>query len=143
MPYCFTDHLYPGVPLLSLHEVKPHETFTLGDLDIVPVVVMHGRLPILGYRIGKLVYITDMKTMALGELDYLQGVDTLVVNALRLNREHHAHQLLDDAVAFARKVGARRTYLIHCTHQIGLYERTNALLPEDIRLAYDGLTLEI
>ena len=143
MPYCFTDHLYPGVPLLSLHEAVPHIPITVGDLEIMPVEVMHGKLPILGYRIGPLAYITDMKTMAPGEAALLEGVDTLVVNALRLTKEHHSHQLLDDAVAFARQVGARRTYIIHCTHNIGLHEHTNATLPADIRLAYDGLVVEV
>jgi phosphoribosyl 1,2-cyclic phosphate phosphodiesterase len=143
MPYCFSEHLYPGVPLLSLHEVALHEPIHIGDMEVVPFRVMHGKMPILGFRVGALAYITDMKTMAEEEMPFLQGVDTLVVNALRLKKEHHSHQLLADAVAFAQKTGARRTFLTHMTHQIGLHEVTNATLPDGIDLAYDGLVVEI
>ena len=72
----------------------------------------------------------------------LQGVDTLVVNALRREREHYSHQLLDDAVQLARRVGARRTYLIHACHDIGLQKDLDELLPPDIRMAYDGMVVK-
>ena len=62
-PYCFTDHLYPGVPKLNLHSIQPHAKFVIGDIEVTPITVMHGKLPILGYRFGKLAYITDMKTI--------------------------------------------------------------------------------
>ena len=143
MPYCFSDHLYPGVPLLDLHAIAPHEPLRVGDIDIMPIQVMHGKLPILAFRIGPLAYITDMKTIDDGEMSYLKGVDTLVVNALRIKKEHHSHQLLADAIAFAKRVGARRTYLIHCTHQMGLHAETSRILPKGVSLAYDGLTITI
>lgn len=143
-PYCFADHLYPGVPLLSLHVVEPHVPIQIGDLPpVIPFVVMHGKMPILGFRIGKLAYITDMKTIDKSEIPYIEGVDTLVVNALRKQKEHHSHQLLDDAIAFARQLGARQSYIIHTTHQIGLHAETNPQLPEGIQLAYDGLVIHI
>ena len=104
----------------------------------MPIEVMHGKLPILGYRIGKLVYITDMKNIDEGEYPYLEGTELLVVNALRFDKPHHSHQLVDDAIKFARRVGARQTLLIHVCHDIGLHEKVNAMLPEDIQLAYDG-----
>ena len=141
-PYCFADHLYPGVPLLSLHVIEPHVPIHIGDLTIVPIVVMHGKMPILGFRIGKLAYITDMKTIDESEMPYIEGVDTLVVNALRKQKEHHSHQLLDDAVQLARRVGARRTYLIHACHDIGLQKDLDELLPPDIRMAYDGMVVK-
>ncbi len=138
LPYCFAEHRYPGVPAIGLHEIHPHELLRIGDLEIVPIQVMHGQLPILGYRIGPLAYITDMKTMDEGEMPYLEGTELLVVNALRFDKPHHSHQLVADAVAFARKVGARQTYLIHSCHDIGLHAEVNAKLPQDIQLAYDG-----
>ncbi len=143
MPYCFAKHLYPGVPLLDLHEILPHEPLRIGDVEVTPFEVMHGKLPILGFRIGSLAYITDMKTIAEGEMAYLKGVETLVVNALRIEKPHHSHQLLADAVAFAQRVGARRTFLTHFSHHIGLHEKTSALLPDTVRLAYDGLVVEV
>ncbi len=142
-PYCFVDDLYLGVPRLTLHAIDKHRPFRVGDIDVMPIEVMHDRLPILGYRFGKLAYITDMKTIADAELPYLDGVEVLVVNALRWDKPHHSHQLVDDAVAFARRIGARQTYLIHMTHEIGLTDAANERLPQGIQLAYDGLVIDL
>lgn len=143
MPYCFTDKLYPGVPLLKLHTIVPHKCMKIGDVDVVPIQVMHDWLPILGYRFGKLAYITDMKTIDAGELKYLQGVEILVVNALRFEKEHHSHQLVNDAIKFARRIGAKHTYFIHVTHQIGFHDEANKRLPDGFEFAYDGLVLNV
>lgn len=138
LPYCFAENRYPGVPAIGLHEIHKHEPFRIGDLDIMPIEVMHGKLPILGYRIGKLAYITDMKTIEESEYPYLEGTELLVVNALRFTKPHHSHQLVDDALAFAHRVGAKQTLLIHVCHDIGLHESVNRLLPKGVELAYDG-----
>ena len=138
LPYCFAENRYPGVPAIGLHEIHAHEPLTIGDLDIMPIEVMHGKLPILGYKIGPLTYITDMKTIADEELKYLEGTDVLVVNALRFTKPHHSHQLMDDAIVFARKVKARQTYIIHVCHDVGLHAQVNQQLPPDIQLAYDN-----
>lgn len=143
MPYCFAEHLYPGVPRLCLHAINKHESFSIGDIDVMPVEVMHGQLPIFGYRFGNFAYITDMKTINDEEIPYLQGVETLVVNALRWEREHHSHQLVKDAIAFARRLGVKRTYLTHLTHDIGLHEEAEKRLPEGFHFAYDGLQIEV
>ena len=111
-------------------------------LDIMPIRVMHGKLPILGYRIGKLAYITDMKSIDDGELPYLYGIETLVVNALRFEKPHHSHQLVDDAIAFSRRVGARKTYLVHVTHDIGYHHIANNRLPDGFEFPYDGQVIE-
>ncbi len=136
--YCFGEHTYPGVPKISLNVVKPHEHFTVGGIDIMPVRVMHDKLPILGYRIGDLLYITDMKTIDDGEFKYFSGVKTLVVNALRFKKEHHSHLTAEQALAFADKVGAQQTFFTHMGHDIGLHEETNRILPGNVKLAYDG-----
>lgn len=141
MPYCFTDKLYPGVPLIRLHEVAPHESFMVNDVEVMPIKVMHGKMPILGFRIGDLAYITDMKTIDEEEMEYLKGVKTLVVNALRFEKPHHSHMLVDDALAFARRVGAEKTYLTHVTHHIGLHDDAQAKLPEGVFFAWDGLVI--
>ena len=138
LPYCFAENRYPGVPAIGLHELFPHQPLQIGDLEIIPIQVMHGKLPILGFRIGKLTYITDMKTIDDDELKYLEGTELLVVNALRFDKPHHSHQLMDDAIAFAQKVGAKRTLIIHVCHDVGLHEEVNKCLPEGIDLAYDG-----
>ena len=152
LPYCFAEHRYPGVPAIQLHEIHKHEPLRIGDLDIMPIEVMHHDLPILGFRISplssdhlpqpSLAYITDMKTIDEGELDYLRDVDTLIVNALR-QKPHHSHQTLSEAVDFAKVIGARQTWLIHSSHDIGRHEEVNASLPSDIQMAYDGQVIEI
>ena len=151
LPYCFAEHRYPGVPAIGLHEIHKHEPLQIADFSIMPIEVMHHDLPILGYRIttdttsdsGRLhdiTYITDMKTIDDGELPYIQGTDVLVVNALR-QKPHHSHQTVDEAVAFAQRIGARQTWLIHSSHDIGRHEEVNSSLPPDIQLAYDGQTV--
>ena len=142
LPYCFAEHRYPGVPAIGLHEIHAGEQMRIGDIDILPIEVMHGKLPILAYRFGRrFAYITDMKTMADDQMALLEGVDTLVVNALRFDKPHHSHQLVDDAVAFSRRVGARRTLLTHMCHDVGLHKEANRKLPSGVELAYDGQVL--
>ena len=142
LPYCFEEHRYPNTPVIRLHEIHPHEVFNINGIDIMPIQVMHHDLPLLGYRIGGLTYITDMKTIADSELEYLKGTEVLVVNALR-RTPHHSHQTLDEAVAFAKKIGARQTWLTHAAHSIGKHDEVNNILPPHIRMAYDGLVVNI
>jgi phosphoribosyl 1,2-cyclic phosphate phosphodiesterase len=162
LPYCFAEHRYPGVPAIQLHEIHPHEPFTIGDFHITPFQVMHHALPILGYRIQEvgcqksevgtlpsslshhpcLVYITDMKTIADDEVPYAEHCDVLVVNALR-PLPHHSHQTLDDAVRFAQRIAAPQTWLIHSSHDMPRHADVNKLLPSNIQMAYDGQVVEI
>ena len=143
MPYCFTEHLYPGVPRLNVHTLEPHKPFRVGDIDVLPLRVMHGKMPIMAYRFGSLAYITDMKTISDEDRQLLSGVETLVVNALRWEKPHHSHMLVDDAIAFARSVGASQTYFTHMTHQLGFHDEASARLPEGFAFAYDGLRLTL
>ena len=143
LPYCFAEHRYPGVPQIGLHEISAGNPFTIGDISVMPIRVMHGKLPILGFRFGTFAYITDMKYIDDDQMPLLEGVETLCVNALRFDKPHHSHQLVDDAIAFARRVGAKRTLLTHMCHDVGLHEEVNKILPEGIELAFDGQVLEI
>ena len=146
LPYCFAEHRYPGVPAIGLHEILPHQPLRFGDIDVMPIEVMHGQLPILGYVFNNnhhsIAYITDMKTIGDAELSYLEGIEILVVNALRFTDPHHSHQLVDDAIRFARRVGPMRTLLIHSSHHIGRHEDVNRLLPQGFEMAYDGQVIE-
>lgn len=143
LPYCFAEHRYPGVPAIGLHEIHAGESFAIGDIDILPILIMHGKLPILGFRFGRFAYITDMKTIPDDQLPLLSGVEVLIVNALRFDKPHHSHQLVDDAIDFSQKVGAQRTLLTHVCHDIGLHDEANRLLPDGVELAYDGQVLEL
>lgn len=143
MPYCFGEHHYPGSPRINLNVVEPHKPVTVGGIRVMPVKVMHGKLPILGYRIGDILYITDMKTIDDGEFKFFVGVKVLIVNALRFAPEHHAHQTVADAIKFADRVGAKMTFLTHLNHDVGLHESVNKILPPTVKLAYDGLVLDV
>lgn len=140
MPYAFTPSPYPGVPLLCLHAIMPESSFRVGDIEITPIRVMHHKLPILGFRIGSLVYITDMKEVPVSELSKVKGAKILVVNALR-KESHFSHQSLSEAISFAQSVSAEKTYFIHMSHEIGLHEDIQKELPENMWLAYDGLSI--
>ncbi|MCR4920635.1 MAG: MBL fold metallo-hydrolase [Bacteroidaceae bacterium] len=143
LPYCLVVNRYPGVPQLTAEVVEPHETIHVGTLDVVPLRVIHGKLPILGFRIGPLGYITDMTTMPDEDFELLKGIKLLVVNALR-HEPHPTHQTVAQAIEFSQRLGADLpTYLIHMSHHLGLHAEEEARLPENIRLAYDGLELHI
>lgn len=145
IPYCFTEHKYPGVPQIRLKEVTPYKMFHIGDVVVTPIQVFHGRLPIVGYRINDLAYITDMKTIPEMSIPFLQGVNTLVVNALRHNnyKDHPTHQNVEEAIAFSKKIGPERTFFIHMSHHLGLHQEENEKLPMGFAYAYDGLKLLI
>ena len=142
LPYFFREVLYPGVPRLLFHTVQPYVPFTIKDVEIMPLQVMHGQLPILGFRIGPLGFVTDMTDAPEETLVQLTGIDTLIIGALR-RKPHATHQTIDEAIDVARRMGARETYLIHMNHEAGLHAETDSTLPEHVHLAYDGLTIEI
>lgn len=137
MPYCFVDRRYPGVPDIPLREVIPGQPFRVNAVEVLPVRVMHGRLPILGYRIGRLGYITDMLAMPEESYVAFQGVDVLVMNALR-TAPHPTHQNLEEALRAAQRIGAKETYFIHMSHDIGLHAEVEKNLPPHIHLTFDG-----
>ncbi len=142
MPYCFADHKYPGVPQFSQFEISPDTPFFVNQTEILPFRVMHGHLPILGYRIGKrMAYITDMLNMPEESYDRLHNLDLLVINALRV-KPHASHQTISEAIAAAQRINARDTYFIHMSHHAGLHRELDKQLPHNIHLAYDGMTLD-
>ncbi len=141
MGYVFGEKHYPGAPKLTMNPLEEHQSITIGDNEIVPVRVYHGKLPILGYRIGSLAYLTDMSQLGEQEWGKLEGVETLVVSALR-DEPHATHQTIEEAIAFGRKVGAKRTYFIHMCHTAGKQADRDEQLPEGCRFAYDGLTID-
>lgn len=142
MPYCFGSEKKPRTPTMELREIHPGERFTVGDIDILPIRVWHGLMPIVGFRIGKLTYITDMKSMDDETFDLIRDTGTLVVNALH-TKEHPTHQNVRQAVLFAERVGARETWFIHMSHRAGLHEVMNAKFPPHVRFAHDGLSITL
>lgn len=142
MPYCLVEQLYPGVPRIYLQEVEAERSFHINQTEILPFRVMHGRLPILGYRIGgKIGYITDMLTMPEASYDILRGIEVLIINALRI-KPHPTHQSVSEALSTAARIGAKETYFVHMSHHVGLHANIASALPPHVHFAYDGLIIE-
>lgn len=142
MPYCFTPYGYKGVPDINIKRINSREPFYVGTVEITPIRVMHYKLPILGFRIGDFAYLTDVKTIPADELDKLQGLDTLVMSALR-KTEHISHQTLEEAIKLIQKINPHTTYLTHLSHEMGFHATVEEELPENIFLAYDGLEVSV
>lgn len=144
MPYCFADRSNTRVPQLNLIEIDDSKPFDIGGgVEVTPLPVMHTpTLPIVGYRIGSLSYITDCKTMPSSTLGKLRGTDTLVINALR-HKPHPSHMNLTEALEVIDNVRPRVAYLTHLSHGFGLHRDEEPRLPEGVRIACDGLTVEI
>ena len=140
-PYVFDEHKYPGIPQVNLHTIGL-EPFTVGDIRLTPIEVMHYRLPVLGFRINDFTYITDAKTIAESEKQKLKGSKILVLNALQ-KQEHISHFTFQEAIDFALEIGAEKTYFTHISHRLGKHADVSAELPPGIELAYDGLEFAI
>ena len=140
-PYVFAEHKYPGIPQLNLNQVTD-EPFTIGDITLIPINVLHYRLPIKGYRINDFTYITDAKTISEAEKEKIKGSKILVINALQ-KQTHISHFTLEEAIEFAKEIGAEKTYFTHISHRLGRHEDVSKDLPLGIELAYDGLKLDI
>ena len=142
LDYCFRPVPYPGVPTFDMHEVGL-EPFFINGLKIIPIRVMHGKLPILGYRIGDFAYITDAKTIPEDELDKLQNLKVLVVNALRYSREHFAHMTIEESIALVKRLKPQEAYFTHFNHEAGLHWEMEHDFPPHIHPCYDCLRLLI
>lgn len=134
--YIFSEHKYPGVPSVNVFELdgKP---FHLGETQIIPVEVMHYKLPVFGFRVKDFTYITDAKTVAEEEKEKIKGSKILVINALQQS-PHISHMTLEEALAFAEEMGADHTYLTHISHKLGTHKGVGNSLPDNVSLAYDG-----
>jgi phosphoribosyl 1,2-cyclic phosphate phosphodiesterase len=139
--YIFSKHQYPGIPQINLRTIA-YKPFTAAGIPFIPIEVLHYKLPVLGFRIHDFTYITDAKTVSEAEIEKIKGSKVLVVNALQ-KEKHISHFTFNEAIAFAEKIGAEMTYFTHISHRLGKYEDISAELPANIRLAYDGLQLDI
>lgn len=140
IPYAFREHKYPGVPNLIMHPIED-KPFKAAGLDIIPVRVIHGRLPILGYRIGNMAYLTDLTVIPEEEYEKLCGLDVLVINALRYTA-HPTHETVGEALEKIARIRPKESYLTHMCHQVGLHAAIENTLPPHVHFAYDKLKLE-
>ena len=141
IPYCFAENPYPGVPRFEEHVIDD-KPFLVEGVRVQPLPVMHYKLPILGFRIGPLAYITDAKTIADDVIDSLKGIPLLVINSLRAG-QHLSHMCLDETLAVIERVKPGRAYLIHMSDRMGLHADSPAMLPAGVELAYDGLIVKV
>lgn len=139
--YAFNGDNYPGIPVLDIVPING-KPFTIGDITLTPIQVMHYKLPVYGFRIGNFTYITDANYIAHEEIEKAKGSEILVLNALR-REPHISHFTLEEAIAMAQTIGAKATYFTHASHQLGLHADLEQELPKGIFMAYDGLEIEI
>ncbi|WP_296383944.1 MBL fold metallo-hydrolase [Winogradskyella sp.] len=140
--YIFTTaEKYPGVPSVIKHKIE-NESFTAGNLNVIPVDGLHYKLQVFGYRFKDFAYLTDMKTVAEDEVEKLKNLDVLVVNALR-EKPHMSHFNLEEALDFIKKVKPKRAYLTHISHYLGFHDEVQQKLPSNVFLAYDNLQITI
>ena len=139
--YAFEEKKYPGAPEWNVNIIDD-KPFSINGIEIIPIRGMHYRLPVLGYRFGDIAYCTDMNNIPEEEFAKLQGLEHLVINCVKRG-QHISHFSLEEAVAVARKVGARHSWLTHLSHQLPRHEELMKELPEGIQPAYDGLKIEM
>jgi phosphoribosyl 1,2-cyclic phosphate phosphodiesterase len=138
--YAFADTKYPGVPEINLNQIA-NEPFALGDLEVVPVLVWHLKMPVLGFRFGPFTYITDANRIDADEKQKIKGSRVMVLNALR-KEKHISHFNLQEAVQLAQELEVPEAYFTHISHQLGLHDDVEKELPAGIHLGYDGLVLD-
>lgn len=140
--YAFSAVKYPGVPQLDLEEIKAEVPFQLFDHKVIPFEVLHYKMPVIGYRIGRFAYVTDAKTVSATSRALLQDLDVLVVNALQ-ESPHISHFTLEEALTFIADVKPQKAYLTHISHRFGKHEYIESLLPEGVFVSYDRLSIEV
>ena len=140
--YAFETRPYPGAPRLELFPIQANEPFHLNGLKILPLEILHGDLPVLGFRIGGFCYITDAKSIPEVSFQQIQGCHTLVVNALRFH-QHNTHFSFEEALAFIEEIRPKRAYLTHLSHIFPPHEILSKQLPQNVFIGYDGLSVMI
>lgn len=140
--YVFASKKYPGVPSIQDIEITENENFLINGLEIIPILVWHYKMPVLGFRIGDFTYITDANKIEADELQKIKGSKVLVLNALQ-KTEHISHFTLSEAIELSKEIGANQTYFTHISHKLGLHEAENISLPKGINLAFDGLKITL
>ena len=140
--YILNDHnKYPGAPSVQQIEIY-NQHFLLGNLQVIPIEVQHGKLSIFGFRFGNIAYLTDVKTVSEEEKLKLQNLDILIVNAVRI-KPHHSHLNLEEALLLIDELKPKKAYLTHISQYLGFHAEVEKTLPENVFLAYDELVVEI
>lgn len=137
--YIFTDKKYPGIPQVNINTIDL-TPFSIGDIPVIPILVWHLNMPVLGFRFGDFTYITDANRMEETEKEKIKGSKTLIINALR-HKKHLSHFTLDEAINLVQELNVPQAYFTHISHQLGKHQQINSELPNGVELAYDGMQL--
>ncbi len=140
--YVFGANTYPGIPKVNLNRINKDKFILPCGESITPIEVMHYKMPVLGFRVKDFTYITDAKTISEEEKQKVKGSKILIVNSLR-KEEHISHFNLNEALAFIKEINPEQAFLTHISHLFGKHEEIEQELPENVKVAYDGLTIEI
>jgi len=141
--YAFNEQPYPGAPQFQTASIEWNQPFSLAHYKILPLEVLHGNLHITGFKIGEhMAYITDANGLPETTVKAINNIPVLIINALH-HRPHHSHFTLEQTVAQIQMVNPGQAYLIHMSHHMGLHDSIDKQLPGPIRLAYDGLEIDI
>jgi len=139
--YIFSEHKYPGIPDINLHTITD-KPFMVGDIPVIPILVFHLKMPVLGFRFGDFTYITDANRIDDIEKEKISGSKILVLNALR-KKVHISHFNLQQAMDVVEELKIPKAYFTHVSHQLGLNDDINKELPSHIQLAWDGLKIDL
>ena len=139
--YIFSEKTYPGVPKVNVNIIE-NNNFYIYDIEIQPIKALHYKLPVLGFRIKNFVYLTDLSEINSTEKRKMLNADVIVLDSLR-KEPHLSHLSLDESIALINELKPKQAYLIHISHLMGLHDRVNSELPNNIHLSYDGLQLNI
>lgn len=140
-PYAFAEMKYPGVPEINFNTIDMNP-FLVGDIEVVPIMVWHLKMPVMGFRFGKFTYITDANKIEAYEKDKIRGSEVLVLNTLR-KEKHISHFSLSEAIVLSQELGVPTTFFTHMSHQMGLHADISKELPPGIALAYDKLIIDL
>jgi len=141
-PYAFVSEKYPGTPGFELNNIDENPFF-IDEIEILPINILHGILPIIGYRIENLAYITDASFVEEIEFEKLKNLEVLVINSLRKESKHPSHFILEESLDFINKVKPNKAYITHISHLMGFHEEVQKTLPKNVFLAYDGLEIDL
>lgn len=140
--YIFHNTNYPGIPQIEMHTIYADKPFSINGITLTPIKVLHYKMEVLGFRIGDFSYITDANYIAPEELEKTSGSKVLVLNALR-HEQHISHYTLAEAIEVAKTAKTDSVYFTHISHQLGLHDEVETVLPAGMHLAYDGLAMEM
>ncbi|MGM0613325.1 MAG: MBL fold metallo-hydrolase [Bacteroidota bacterium] len=139
--YAFDENPYPGAPQFNLIQLE-NRSFSINNHQFLPIFAWHGKMQVWGFRFGSFAYLTDIKEISEEEQAKLQNLEVLVLSALH-HKKHHSHLSLSEALDLIRKINPGKAYLTHISHEMGKYEETKKILPENVFLGYDGLEINL